>query len=54
MKKADTDDRRPVDERMVSAFGMTVGQMAKESGEAFAKARKKAEENPPAEEEKKT
>jgi hypothetical protein len=54
MKTEDLVDGQPVDSRMVSAFGMTVGEMAMEAGKAFAEAREKAKEKPSAEEEKKT
>ena len=36
-----------VDARRVSAFGLTVGDMAREAGAAFARARDRAAEDPP-------
>lgn len=54
MKKADVDAGRPVDERTVSAFGMTVEEFAEEAGKAFAEAREKAKEKPSTEDEQKT
>ncbi len=53
MKKIGVIPRRAVEKMMVSAFGMTVGQMAMESGKAFAEARRKAKESASTEAQKK-